>query len=321
MKLNGCFAVACLLVSFLPTGVVQAHPGDGIVITPDGTIYFADVSRETIWKWTADDKLTEVRNNCWTHSLYFSSDGSLYYEREVPGEDFWPASLWKMTPQGKHVRIIQPQADRSQFAGGPFVIDEEGGVYFGHVPRGLKRSRLMKRSMAGEVSVVSGLGTGELFKDGSRDTATIRMITGMTRGPDGSIYFADRDRIRRLTSDGMLTTVASGLLDEKPSDPPQKRGPPTTINRLYGLTVAKDGTVYVAYHSGRRVIRIAKDGRTRNVYQTSRPWAPVGVAIHKGALYVLDSGPRPGSWGESGPRIVRVDLATGKSAVIVQVNR
>ena len=118
----------------------------------------------------------------------------------------------------------------------------------------------------------------------------------------------------------LVPTVVAGLLDENPADPPQKRGPPTTINRLYGLTVAADGTIYVAYHSGRRVIRIDSERRISTAYQTSRPWAPVGVAVAGTTLYVLESGSGAGS-DRPGPRVLRVDLKTGGVSTLTEVTK
>ena len=66
----------------LVTGSALAHPGNGIVVAKDGTVYFADVTNETIWKLTPDGKLSPLVRNRWTHSLFLAPDGTLYYERE-----------------------------------------------------------------------------------------------------------------------------------------------------------------------------------------------------------------------------------------------
>ncbi len=314
-----CWLAVSLLICLSVSNVTVAHPGDGIVVTPDGTIYFTDVARRVIWKVSADGALSAEKRDRWTHSLFLETDGALYYEREVQrGADAWPASFWKITPDGQHVRLIEPQLDRREFAGGPFVMDKQGNVYYGHHPRGESRALLMKRTPEGEVSVLTGLGTGELYQDGPRETATIRIITAMTLGPEDAIYFTDRHHVRRITPDGAVTTVVSDLLDEEPADPPHAQGPPTTINRLYGLTVAKDGTIYVAYHAGRRVIRIDAEKNISTAYQTSRPWAPVGVAVAGTTLYVLESGLEAGSEAD-GPRVVRVDLTTGAVSTLIEV--
>lgn len=312
--------VVSLLMCVSVSAVAVAHPGDGIVVTPDGTIYFTDVVRKVIWKLSTDGTLSPAKRDRWTHSLFLAADGTLYYEREVQRGDAWLMSFWKMSPDGQHVRLIEPQLDGRQFGGGPFVVDDEGSVYYGNHPARERRALLMKRTPQGEVSVLTGLGTGELHQDGPRDRATIRIITAMTRGPQGAIYFTDRHHVRCVTDDGKVTTVVSGLLDEKPADPPQKRGPATTINRLYGLTVGKDGTIYVAYHSGRRVIRIDAQEKISTAYETSRPWAPVGVAVAGTTLYVLESGFEAGS-DRHGPRVRRVDLTTGAVSTLTEVTK
>ncbi len=316
MKTERSGAILILFAAINFVSPADAHPGDGIVMRRDGTIYFTDVARETIWKLSPDGVLSELRQNSWTHGLFLASDGTLYYEREVQRGEAWPCSLWKMTPEGEHVRLIEPQLDRMKFAGAPFVIDSKGHVLFSHTPRGPKRGYILNRSPSGDVRVVAGKGSGELFGDGPVDKSTLRMVTSMTMGPDGVVYLTDRDRVRRLNRDGQVSTVSPKLLDERLSDPPQRFGPPTTINRLYGLTVSEDGHIYVAYHSGRRVLRIGPDRNVKEVYRTTRPWSPVGVVLHDGDLFVLEAGSK-----SRGPRITQVDLATGKSTTVVVVER
>ncbi len=92
----------CVSVS----AVALAHPGDGIVVAPDGTIYFTDVGRKIIWKLSPDGTLSPAARDRWTHGLLLAADGTLYYEREVQRGDAFPASFWKMTPDGEQVRLI-----------------------------------------------------------------------------------------------------------------------------------------------------------------------------------------------------------------------
>ena len=41
-------------------------------------------------------------------------------------------------------------------------------------------------------------------------------------------------------------------------------------------------------HAGRRITRIEPDGSTSTAYTAQRPWSPIGVTTHDGALYILE---------------------------------
>ena len=294
MRIMAALGIVCLLAV-----AVSAHPGNGIAVAPDGTVYFADVGRETIWKLGPERELTPLVRNRWTHSLFLRKDGTLFYEREEPVEGVAPCSFWRITPEGVHERLIPPQHDRRNFSGAEFVVDDDGNVYYAHNVRDQDnkwRTRIMCRTPGGEVRPFTGMGDGPLFRDGGPNTSTIRIVTAMAMGPDGAIYFADRDHIRRVVLDGeeagTVTTIAVGLIDDRPREPPQRRGPPTTINRLYGMCVEASGDVLVAYQAGRRVMRVSSDGHVENVYQTRGRWSPLGVAAMDGTVYVLEVGDR-----------------------------
>ena len=278
--------------------LAHAHPGNGIVVAPDGTVYFADVARETIWKLSPDGDLTPLVRDTWTHCLYLAPDGTLYYEREEPAEGVAPCSFWRITPDGQRERVIAPQRDRRNFAGAEFAVDGEGNVYYAHSRRDADRqwrARIMRRTPAGEITEFTGRGRGPLFTDGDPDAATIRIVTAMAMGPEGAIYFADRDHVRRveLTGEraGHVATITSDLIDERPKDSPNRSGPSTTINRIYGLAIDDQRRPIVAYQAGRRVVRISADGTNREVVRrTPGRWSPLGVATRGHDVYVLECG-------------------------------
>jgi sugar lactone lactonase YvrE len=49
-----------------------AHPGNGIVVAPDGTVYFADVHHETIWKVVPDGApvVADRRDDAWRRRVH-----------------------------------------------------------------------------------------------------------------------------------------------------------------------------------------------------------------------------------------------------------
>lgn len=90
--------------------------------------------------------------------------------------------------------------------------------------------------------------------------AALYYPSGITGGPDGSIYIADlnHDRIRRVRPDGIITTVAgigtrgySG--DDGPATAAELSGP-------QGVAVGPDGSIYIADSGNSRIRRVGPDG-------------------------------------------------------------
>lgn len=313
MSRSACFiVVGFLFASLLCSASAFAHPGHGIAVGKSGDVYFTDVARTKIWRYSKAGELSVAVADTWTHTLRLHEDGTLYFERELPADGVAPAELNRLSPAGQRTNVIPAETDRSRFGGSGFLVMADESVLFPYTARGddgKYRGFIGRRARDGQVSVFAGAKAGALFVDGPKERATFRMITDMAMGKDGTLYVLDRDRLRAIGKDGVTRTIAKGLLDEPPADPPQKHGPPTTINRLYGLAIGDDGQFYVAYHSGRKVLRISRDGRRETIYEVDRPWAPVGVAVRGDSCFVLEAND---ALSEAGPR-VRV-IEPGKPA-------
>jgi DNA-binding beta-propeller fold protein YncE len=82
----------------------------------------------------------------------------------------------------------------------------------------------------GVVTLAGGAEAGDL--DGVRDMAGFRNPVNVAVGGDGMIYVADFDNslVRRVTPDGVVTTLTSGN---------------PKFSRPFGLAVAPEGTVYI----------------------------------------------------------------------------
>jgi len=64
---------------------------------------------------------------------------------------------------------------------------------------------------AGEIRTVAGTGVKGFSGDGGPATsAQLNNPFGLTRGPDGALYFCDTEnhRIRKIAADGRIATVA-----------------------------------------------------------------------------------------------------------------
>jgi hypothetical protein len=158
----------------------------------------------------------------------------------------------------------------------------------------------------------------EMQRDGK--AVPVPWIHGLAAGPNGSLYYAERDAVRRIAPDGTVLLVAGKITVPGCVHPPaateQHLGP-----ALRGLDVAPDGTVYVTASACCALLRISPGGSVSVVLRGSDAWSPMGVAISGGDLYVLEyryiEADRREDWL---PRVRKVSR-DGRVAVIATVER
>ncbi|WP_232425237.1 serine/threonine-protein kinase [Frankia inefficax] len=125
-------------------------------------------------------------------------------------------------------------------------------------------------------------------------------------GPDGSVYVAEGSRIRKITKDGLISTVA-GAYGRSSTTVIGDGGPATkaSLPSPSGLAVTADGSIYVADDYLDTIREITPDGTIRTVAGTSGkdgetgdggPAArallsgPTGLALGPdGSLYITDT--------------------------------
>jgi RHS repeat-associated protein len=154
------------------------------------------------------------------------------------------------------------------------------------------------------ITTVAGNGPAGYSGDGGLATAAqLNYPIDIALGPDGSLYIADsgNSRIRKVTPDGIITTVAGIGPGGFSAD-----GRPATevhLNRPYGLAVGPDSSLYIAEFYGNRVRRVGPDGMITTVAGTgasgfsgdggpataARLNIPIGLAVGRdGSLYIAD---------------------------------
>src|SRR3954470_6686629 len=117
-------------------------------------------------------------------------------------------------------------------------------------------------------------GTGHYSEDSTRDggqatAADIGTPHGLARFPDGSIVFADRNRIRRVAADGKITTIAGTGEYGYGGD-----GGPATAAKLrspYDVLPEKDGGFLIADTFNGRIRRVSADGMISTVAGAGAP--------------------------------------------------
>jgi DNA-binding beta-propeller fold protein YncE len=142
--------------------------------------------------------------------------------------------------------------------------------------------KLFKMTPSGEGSILAGSTRGTA--DGPAREAQFREVRAAAWGADGALYLIDGDSIRKLSADGMVSTLAGGP-DEGFAD---GVGAAARFHHPSGLALDAQNNIYVADFANRRIRKISPAGEVSTVTKAGKIWTPAGVAVAGGDLYVLE---------------------------------
>jgi len=231
-----------------PNGVITTiagngpdYPGDGhpavegflsdpqiTQVDDDGVLYIADASNNRIRRVDQDGTITTIAG---TGTAGFSGDGGPATKAQL---DF---------PSG-------------------VAIDGDGVVFVADSDN----NRIRKIDEHGTITTVAGLGRAGYSPDGAAATKSeLSNPVDIALGENGDLFIAefDTNRVRRIDSAGVLTTVAGTGEEGFSGD----GGPATSaaIATPTGVSVTEDGSVYIADYGNFRVREVAKDGTISTV--------------------------------------------------------
>ena len=178
------------------------------------------------------------------------------------------------------------------------AVDAIGNVYIGEAS-----SRVRKVAPDGTISTVAGTGTSGFSGDGGSATAAkLTWPSSLAIDGAGSLYIADlyNFRIRKVTRDGIITTVAgNGYVGPFPGMGGYSGdGGPATLARLShptGISLDLKGNLYIADQDNGRVRMVTADGIIQTVAGPqvpgeSQPLYPTSVALdNAGNLFIADN--------------------------------
>lgn len=248
-------------LAIAPTAPLRAHPGVGIVRDPRGFVFYTDLVQ--VWQIDPEGRRSIAVANVHTHELAIDSAGNLIGEEVRNTGGGWQHRIWRRTPNGQISDVIRWTAGFWQDYG--LTRDEAGNRYSVVCPE--RRCIMSKREPNGRMVVLA------------RDTQFHYPVNWLIVGRSGEVYFPDGPDLRKLDSDGRLSTVAARL------------GPPDQ-NALMGLCLGSDGAIYVAVPSRRAVLRVTTAGRSSVAASSLAPWAPSGVLLDADAsIWILEFDP------------------------------
>lgn len=153
--------------------------------------------------------------------------------------------------------------------------------------------RVRRVTAGGVISTVAGDGTAGFAGDGGAATAArLDAPSGLALAADGALLIADanNNRIRRVGTDGVISTVAGGgasLGDGGPATSAQLRFP-------YDIAVAADGSYLIADTDAGRIRKVATNGTISTVAgggaSTAEGVAATSASLNDPASVVLTGG-------------------------------
>ena len=155
----------------------------------------------------------------------------------------------------------------------------------------------------GQETVIAGNGTGGSGDGIPAVNATLSINTGgIALDSAGNVYFVDADRVRKVTPDGMIQTVA-GTTDPGGYNGDNRTAQTAQLNSPWGLAVDSANSLYIADHLNFRVRKVSNGNITTiagtgvsgipvdGPATTSPLGAPYGLTVDgAGNVYITDIG-------------------------------
>ena len=166
------------------------------------------------------------------------------------------------------------------------AVDRAGNVYVADTGANLIR----KISRQGVVTTIAGDGTAG-FRDGPAGQARFNGPIGLAVDAGGDVYVADtyNDRIRRIASDGQVTTLAGGAAPGFADG----KGGGAAFDTPCGLALDPTGALLIADAGNDAIRRLGKDGEVTTLARGAPEdrdaalRAPIGLAATAdGYLYI-----------------------------------
>jgi hypothetical protein len=178
----------------------------------------------------------------------------------------WSHYAWRLKNDGTLTKNIDTSAGfLSNYS---FVRDSLGNMYW--VER-FKISRFMKKTPSGEI-----------FKIAEGEFGSVGWIYAT---PNGTLFFAAREKLYQLSRFGKFTVLADNLKVETPDI--------SMIGKNYngyGIWTDPTGNVYMALMDPREVIRVSLSGAVSTVLKNDFAWIPCsGLFDNNGDLWMLET--------------------------------
>jgi len=259
----------------------------GLIAEPDGSLLIADHHNGCIRRVSVTGVITRVVGRCGHEG--FSGDGGparLARLNDPMGiaQDAY-GDLYIADEQNHRLRRVAPNGVITTVVGGGgnhieeaangtlgtrvwirhpsyLAIDRAGNVYMSDFWANV----VIRIDRGDHITHIAGTGTAGFSGDGGRATrAELDFPTGLALAPDGTLYVDDsfNNRIRRVSPDGVITTVAgTGTAGFSGDGGPARHA---RLNAPSGIALGPGGRLYIADQANNVVRVVDRDGTIRTV--------------------------------------------------------
>jgi streptogramin lyase len=231
----------------------------GVAVDASGNVYVADAAKHTIRKITNAGVVTTLAG---TSGVSGTSDGTGAAARfsgplgvavdssgNIYVADYGNSAIRKISSAGVVTTLAGTagQAGSTDGTGaaasfrGPYsvTVDSSGNVYVADYGN----SAIRKITSAGVVTTLAGTAGQTGSTDGTGAAARFSLPGGVIVNSSGVVYVANSFTIRKVTSDGVVTTLAGTAGQAGSTD---GTGVAARFAGVYGIAVDSSGNIYVA---------------------------------------------------------------------------
>ena len=184
------------------------------------------------------------------------------------------------------------------------ATDGRGNIYVADA----NDHRIRKLAADGTIRTIAGTGVaGFSGDDGPASAAQLNAPYGLCIDRLGNLYVADlaNGRVRRISADGTISTVAGGGATPPGGDGDGGQAVNAKLSAPRNVTTDAHGSLYISDFSGQRVLKVDPNGTLTTVAGTGTAGYsgdgasalraaiayPAGIAIDRlGVLYIADTG-------------------------------
>nr|AYM54114.1 hypothetical protein [Chondromyces catenulatus] len=251
---------------------------DDLVVAPDGSIFVTESGRHRVRKVAPDGTISTVAG---TGQPGYSGDGgpaagaaldtplglSLGPDGSLYVADAANFAIRQITPDGAIHTLVDPSHFDDKNPPSRLAVTSTGTIYveeagIGYGSDALPVLHRVRLGECGDIALVPAVGNGSTCDSsqggcGDGGPGELGQVSKKRKrlaiGPTDELFFSDSDlhKVRTLGNDGFLATFAgSGSSGEMPNGVPADQA---TFNVFGGITVGRDGRVYIADTQSRSI--------------------------------------------------------------------
>jgi len=280
-----------LILVFVSSTSIFAHPSWGIVVDDNGCIYFADVMHNgdgTLWRLDPNtESLEAVFKKFHAHQIYINNNSEIFAgiaiwrSGEIEGEGH--NYLFKYETNTKTLDTLLFTDDWDEYHGQNFALSNDyKNIYFSlnkqlHIKPLNGKTRPLLNKKFDRISTLTTDAQGNLWITDSRHN-------------NGTLF--------KWNKHEGLVEVSNNLMPQNPKNPIFEE---KNHQLFYGIAFSHDQRPLITENANRTITKINSDGNPEVVYTSESYWSPTGLFYKNGSYYIMETGYNKS---HLGPRII-----------------